>query len=407
MERIEMISQHLKFKENPLIKSYYLCNDNTLVISEYRNGCRVIMLNRTNALNSLVHDMILELKRLLLEYRDDRDVKLVMITSNSEKAFCAGGDLKNFSKLSLENPQGLNQFIRSEYSLDHIIHTYQKPIISVVDGIVMGGGVGLSLHCNYRIVTERSLWAMPENMIGYFPDVGSTHFLSRLKHIGLYLALTGARLKYQDSMLVNIGTHFIPSGQNLHSLLNQLQTSDFINSFDEIDQILNTHCQSKTEIESNQSDILQHGDLISTCFNWDHKSFVDIYSSLQRYAQETVNDLPTHQWISKLITILDQSCPTSLMVCFENLHKAIHLPMELAIIDEIRVGSRIGIREDMRIGIDRVLNKSQQVQKPYNPKHFTEVSNEFVQSFFDPLPIKGNELIYDPIKRYMVSADSI
>ncbi|MBI2725120.1 MAG: enoyl-CoA hydratase/isomerase family protein [Polaromonas sp.] len=173
------------------------------VIAERRGSAGLLTLNRPKALNALSLQMVRDLTAALVAWRDDPDVKLVAIRGTNKKGqpgspealfggFCAGGDIRFFHQAALAGDIALEDFFTDEYSLNHLIQTYPKPFIAFMDGIVMGGGMGLSQGAAVRIVTEHTKMAMPETNIGLFPDVGGGYFLSRCPgHAGEYLALTG------------------------------------------------------------------------------------------------------------------------------------------------------------------------------------------------------------------------
>lgn len=154
-----------------------------------------ILLNRPKALNALDLVMVDMMMAQLKSWEHDETVKVIVIEGAGEKAFCAGGDIRGlYDARKVDDEETLDAFYRREYHLNHYIATYPKPYIALMDGITMGGGVGVSIHGRFRVVTERTLFAMPETGIGFFPDVGGGYFLPRCPgKIGMYLGLTGAR----------------------------------------------------------------------------------------------------------------------------------------------------------------------------------------------------------------------
>ncbi|KAF4954838.1 hypothetical protein F66182_18388, partial [Fusarium sp. NRRL 66182] len=158
-----------------------------------------------------------------------------MISGRGEKALCAGGDVAALAINNKEGPEGVKRsqdYFAQEYQLDHLIATYSKPFVAVMDGITMGGGVGLSVHAPFRIATERTLFAMPETTIGFFPDVGGSFFLPRLDgEIGTYLALTSERLNGVQAFYTGIATHYVDSSvlSNLTNRLAELVFKDYAN----------------------------------------------------------------------------------------------------------------------------------------------------------------------------------
>lgn len=185
------------------------------------NRTGVITLDRPKALNSLSLDMVRALTAVLLAWRDDTAIDAVVIGSSSEKALCAGGDIRFFHEVGQATPMGgsalLEDFFTEEYALNHLIHFYPKPYIALMDGVVMGGGMGIAQggpDCGLRIVTERTRMAMPEVNIGLFPDVGGSHFLSHAPgQLGNYLGLTGLTIGAADALYVGLADLFVPGAQ--------------------------------------------------------------------------------------------------------------------------------------------------------------------------------------------------
>jgi enoyl-CoA hydratase/carnithine racemase len=191
------------------------------VRTQVANGTGIITLDRPKALNSLSLDMVRALTAALLAWRDDPSVAAVVIASTSDKALCAGGDIRFFHEAGSATPQTgsplLEDFFTEEYALNHLIHFYPKPYIALMEGVVMGGGMGIAQGgpgCGLRIVTERSKIAMPEVIIGLFPDVGGSHFLSHAPgRLGHYLGVTGATIGAADALYVGLADVFVPSMQ--------------------------------------------------------------------------------------------------------------------------------------------------------------------------------------------------
>jgi len=196
------------------------------VLTRVANGAGIITLDRPKALNSLSLEMVRALTSTLLAWRDDASVNAVVLTSSSEKALCAGGDIRFFYDVGRGNPQGgsalLEDFFTEEYALNHLIHFYPKPYIALMDGVVMGGGMGIAQGgpgCGLRIVTERTKMAMPEVNIGLFPDVGGSHFLSHAPgQLGNYLGLTGLTVGAADALYVGLADVYIP-GEQIEALM--------------------------------------------------------------------------------------------------------------------------------------------------------------------------------------------
>ena len=186
---------------------------------ENQIGC--ITLDRPKALNSLSLQMIRSITDALLAWRDNADIRAALMRSSSEKAFCAGGDIRFFYDVGTATPRGgsalLEDFFTEEYALNHLIHHYPKPYIALMDGVVMGGGMGVAQAgpaARVRIVTERSRMAMPEVNIGLFPDVGGGYFLSHCPgQLGTYLGVTGDIITAADALYAGLADVFVPSSQ--------------------------------------------------------------------------------------------------------------------------------------------------------------------------------------------------
>src|SRR4051794_6539904 len=179
------------------------------ILFDRRGAAGVITLNRPKALNAVTHEMVRALARQLEVWATDNAVTRVVITAAGERAFSAGGDIRALYELGRAGGQTeMLTFWRDEYPLNAMIKRYPKPYVALIDGIVMGGGVGVSIHGSHRVAGDRFAFAMPEVGIGFFPDVGATWFLPRLPgRLGTYCALTGARLDGADAVVAGIATH--------------------------------------------------------------------------------------------------------------------------------------------------------------------------------------------------------
>jgi enoyl-CoA hydratase/carnithine racemase len=171
-----------------------------------------ILLNRPRALNALDLSMIRACAAILKAWRDDPHVNAVVIEGAGDRAFCAGGDIRALRDGQIAGDRAaVDQFFAEEYALNLAIATYPKPYVALIDGICMGGGIGLSVHAPYRVATEHAAFAMPETAIGFFPDIGATYLLPRLPgELGLYLGLTGLRVTGADAVHAGLATHFTP-----------------------------------------------------------------------------------------------------------------------------------------------------------------------------------------------------
>ncbi|MEM5341493.1 enoyl-CoA hydratase/isomerase family protein [Paraburkholderia azotifigens] len=176
------------------------------------NRVAIVTLNRPAALNALSHDMVRELAVLIEQCRDDSGIVAVVLRGAGTKGFCAGGDVRALHGMRQRNESGWQQFFIDEYRLDYALHTFPKPVVALLDGIAMGGGMGLGQAARLRIVTERTKIAMPETRIGFLPDVGATRFLSVMPaEIELYVGLTGVTLTGADALLFRLADLCVPS----------------------------------------------------------------------------------------------------------------------------------------------------------------------------------------------------
>jgi enoyl-CoA hydratase len=206
----------------------------------------VIGLNRPKALNALNLDMIEVIASALDAFEADPAVELVIMRSNNEKAFCAGGDMRRIRELSLAGHYDeAEHFFRTEYDLNLRIASYPKPYVSLIEGICMGGGLGLSIHGKYRIASERAVFAMPETAIGFFPDVGGSYFLSRMPfYSGYWMGLTGAHVKGIDPLTLGLSTHFAMSNSI------QLLFDELCNLWHPLEKVLSVHCSTARYLSS-------------------------------------------------------------------------------------------------------------------------------------------------------------
>ena len=309
---------------------------------------RVIDLHRPQALNALNAEMVSTLLPLFRDWQQPGgEVKLVVQRGAGPRAFCAGGDIRFLhdakayqASKDASDLQPAHDFFRDEYSLNHAIGTSRVPVVSILEGIVMGGGVGLSVHGDVRVATETTLFAMPECGIGFFPDVGATYVLPRLDgSLGLFLALTGRRLKGRDVLTAGIATHFVPSDrvEALEALLLEfaqrtvgkaytLQSNqDFVDgetlsaAIRNLDR-LDDHLPSEAEAEGTAPELLCATTLaeIEGCFGG-RRSLAEIVESVQALAaarsaeaggSSGVHGMP--HWSVSAAHELQASSPTSL-----------------------------------------------------------------------------------------------
>ena len=192
------------------------------ILFEKRGAVGLIILNRPKALNALTHGMCLGMAKMLAEWARDDSAKAVAIRGTGAKAFCAGGDIRAMYESNLAGTAAARKFLADEYRLNAMIGAYPKPYIALTEGIVMGGGAGVSVHGSHRLGDETLIFAMPETAIGFVTDIGATHFLSQCPgEMGMYLALTGARIGLGDAIALGLFTHAVKTERH-EAVLEQL-----------------------------------------------------------------------------------------------------------------------------------------------------------------------------------------
>lgn len=326
----------------------------------------LIILNRPTVLNALNLEMILAIYAQLKEWAIDEDIKAVVIKSQGGRAFCAGGDLRLTYERCETHDVASRDFFRDEYKLNRFIFHYPKPYISLLNGITMGGGVGISIHGSHRIATEHLLFAMPETGIGFFPDVGGTYFLPRLPNaIGFYLGLTGARLQSDDCVTLGIAQNKIPSHlltEFLHALAEQPFEGQAHATVSKIIQDFQVSVQP--------SFINEHKKTIDECFS--QTTIEEILSKLEQAKQEFCNE--TRQ-------LLIKKSPTSLKVSLKALQKGKDLNFDACMQQEYDLVCHFLKEHDFREGIRAIIIDKD--QKPrWQPDRLAEISDAMVEKYF-------------------------
>ncbi|KAL2075483.1 hypothetical protein VTL71DRAFT_426 [Oculimacula yallundae] len=278
-------------------------------------GVRTIELNRPKPLNSLNGSMIRKIVPRLQEWAKSDMANVVIIKGSGPKAFCAGGDVKHLAEENMKGEEGQQRstdYFALEYKLDHLIATYSKPYVAFMDGITMGGGVGLSIHAPFRIATEKTVFAMPETTIGFFPDVGASFFLPRMAGgVGTYLALTSENIKGVNAFYAGLATHYIHSTSlpALERRLAELRFKDYDHIQDRLTLIDSTIEEFCTGLPHDEPMLIQGKlrDAIDRCFT--KTSIPDVIAALK--AEE---DDELKEWAEKTLATIYQRSPTSVYV---------------------------------------------------------------------------------------------
>ena len=341
-------------------------NDEPEVLLEKRGRIGLITLNKPKALNALSLAMIHGIEPQLKAWAVDDGVDAVVIQGAGEKAFCAGGDIRE-----LYEGRGTDfgpTYYAAEYKLNVLIHTYPKPYIALMDGVTMGGGVGMSVHGSHRVVSDRILFAMPETGIGLFPDIGASWFLPCCPgDIGMYLGLTGHRLRAADTLYAGIGDVHVPAERN-DELIAALAGAEALDG-DGVSSILRGFA-----VDPGDAPLAEHRAAIDRCFAGD--SVEDI---LARLAAEDSD------WARTQIAILATKSPTAMKVT----HRQLRLGARIESIADImameyRIADRCFRGHDLFEGIRAVVIDKDGAPQ-WDPTTLNAVSDADVDEYFEPV----------------------
>lgn len=304
------------------------------VVCERQGAAGVIILNRPQALNALTLAMVRDMRRALDAWEVDPGMTRVVVAGAGEKAFCAGGDIRRLYEFGRTGHKAeALAFWREEYELNVRIKRYPKPYVSLIDGIVMGGGVGLSLHGTHRVAGERYLFAMPEVGIGFFPDVGATYALPRRPgRSGIYLALTGERIRAADALALKLATHAVPS-----KALPEVR--DALIAGEPIEDLLR-----QASSDPGPAPLDDYRATIDGCFGAD-----SVAAILDRLDQDG------SEFATKTAALMRTKSPTSLCIAFEQMRRGAALTFEEAMKVEYRIVSRIAEAHDFYEGVRATL----------------------------------------------------
>jgi len=321
-------------------------------------GAGRLRLNRPKALHSLDLEMVQAMTRALLEWRDDPEMRIVLIDHAEGRGFCAGGDVVGIANSVDGHDAAARAFFFQEYRLNHLMYTFPKPGVAFMDGVTMGGGVGISCPCRYRVATENTIFAMPETKIGIFPDVGGGRYLSRLRgRLAQYLALTGARLNGAECQELRLATHYIPSDR-LETAKERIAKDPF-----RVQAILDD-----LSVEPPAAPIMWRLPLIDRCFAAD-----DLETIL------ACLDAEPDGWGAGQAATIRAKSPTA---CKVALRMLVESPKQPHFVDEMRMEYGLMVRlirhPDFREGVRALLIDRD------NAPVWAEAGN--IAAFFEPLP---------------------
>lgn len=350
------------------------------ILFEVKDGLGLITLDRPKALNALTHGMILELEKVLPGWERDAAIKAVLLRGAGDRAFCAGGDVIGLYREMRDNPSGTlrRDFFRDEYIVNRRIYRFAKPWISLIDGIDMGGGVGLSAHGSHSVASEKFLFAMPETTIGLFPDVGGGYFLTRLAGaLGTFLALTSHRLKAADALWAGIVDAHVASAD-----MNDLQTALGVADLSgpdadrKVDRVIARFAKDPgmPTLPTLMLDV-------DRCFSAD--SVAEIVARLKAYPGE---------WAQKQLAALMKLSPLSMSITLEQLKRCANRSFEDTMTIEYRMAqSAMRPDHDFFEGVRALLIDKDQKPK-WNPPTIEGVTRDMVEAHFKPV---ANDLFFD------------
>jgi enoyl-CoA hydratase len=333
------------------------------VLLERRGSAGVITLNRPKALNALTHGMVRAIAPRLNAWAEDPAVTRIVVMGAGDRAFCAGGDIRALYDLGRAGRAAeAKPFWREEYILNHRLKTYPKPVVALIDGIVMGGGVGMSLHGSHRAASDKLTFAMPEVGIGFFPDVGASWFLPRLPdRIGAYLALTGARIGLGDALALGLVTHPVAAGR-------AAAIAEALAGRDDVDSVL-----ARFAAPAPDAPLLARHAEIAALFDGDTVGAIigRLAAAASPFAAET------------LATMRSKS-PTSMAIALEQMKRGATLSFAEAMRMEYRIVCRIAEGEDFYEGVRAVIVDKDQ-QPAWRPSRIEDVDPAAVARHFAPL----------------------
>ncbi len=332
------------------------------VLFSVEGGVVEITLNRPEALNALTLEMALLLHERLSDWAADDTVRAVVVRGAGDRAFCAGGDIRVLYDAKRDGAPLTRDFFRSEYRLNHLVYHYPKPYVALIDGIAMGGGVGLSVHAGTRVASEATMFAMPETGIGLFPDVGGSYFLPRCPGaIGMYLALTGARLRAADCLHAGIADHYVEvarhdalvarlrEGVTVETAVNTVAGDPGPAPLDDIRKTID-RCFAEGKVEAMQAALEGEGT----------------------------------EWAKKTLSAMAGKSPTSQKIACRQLREGARMDFDACMVMEYRLSQHIMAAHDFFEGV-RALIVDKDNAPNWQPNTLAAVDDSAVDAYFEPL----------------------
>ena len=336
-----------------------------------------VVLNRPQAFNALDDPMTVAFHDRLMAWAGDAAVKAVVVTSSGERAFCAGGDIRQLWDARGRGAAAVAGYFWNEYRLDWAIHHFPKPYVTLVDGITLGGGTGVAVNGRHCVVTERASLAMPETGIGFFPDVGATHFLARAPgRLGLYLGLTGARVALGDAVHARLATAYVPK-ERLAALEAALAAADYGDDPARVaDAVIAAHAA-----DPGPAPLADRQGVIDATFG--APTMDGVLGRLRALGDD---------WAKETLATLAAKSPTSLKVVFRQLAAGAPADYESAARMEYRMACRFAAGHEFYEGIRAaVVDKDRNPR--WDPPRLDGVTPADVDSYFAPPP--GGDLRLD------------
>lgn len=348
------------------------------VLATVRNRIGHLTLNRPAGLNALNLEMVRLLQRQLAAWADDAEILAVVLRGAGEKAFCAGGDIRALHDSYQAGDGQWQTFFEEEYALDQYIHAYRKPILALLDGFVLGGGMGLIQGAALRVITERTRMGMPETAIGYFPDVGASHFLSRLPgELGTYLGVSGVQIRAADALYSGLADWCLPSEQ----------LAELDRCLDNLNWTVRPQEALRTLLATLASRSLPGGELAALRPAIDaHFAQPDVAAIRAALQNETRAEY--RAWAEATVQVLDSRSPLAMSITLELLRRGRQLPLAECFALELHLDRQWFERGDIIEGV-RALIVDKDKNPRWNPPSLAGVSRAQVESFFPAIPASG------------------